>query len=54
MNGKYKQQHKTLVLCKIDTETDTGISEELWDHVQMKRRKILKSKAVQSWTCFRY
>lgn len=41
-------QHKMFLQCKMDTESYTGISEELWNHVIMKRGKTLKSKAVQS------
>lgn len=43
LNGKYNQWHTTFLLCKAGKYTD--ISEELWNHVLMKRSNSRKSKA---------
>lgn len=54
LNGKYKQQHKMILLCKTVTETYRDISDKLWNHVLKKRRKILKSNTAWTWAYLRY
>lgn len=54
LNGKYKQQHQMMLLCKTDTKTYRDISDKLWNHVLKKRKKILKSEAVWTWAYFSY